>query len=167
MANEQFLYNAIYGSRDNRGRNTTLVKSFHYFYCGTSLPQGKTASIKRISGLNRTGLLHDRTPCTPIRGFAKTSRAGGCRMIKLAGFHRPLAFRTALAAPPLNATACSLATSAAPSTAEAINTPERLVVIFFLSSGCCTSANERSRFKAVSYSEAGRGRNTPLVKLVP
>ncbi|MGO8844690.1 MAG: hypothetical protein ACLQFI_05005 [Methylocella sp.] len=87
-------------------------------------------------------------------------------MIKLAGFHRPLAFRTALAAPPLNATAGSLATSAAPSTAEAINTPERLVVIFFHSSGC-TSANERSRFKAVSYSEAGRGRNTPVVKLVP
>jgi hypothetical protein len=139
-----------------------LVKSFHYFYCGTSLPQGKTASIKRISGLNRTGLLHDRTPCTPIRGFAKTSRAGGCRMIKLAGFHRPLAFRTALAAPPLNATACSLATSAAPSTAEAINSPERLVGFV-----CCTSASERSRFKAVYYPKAGRGRNTTLVKIVP
>ena len=46
-------------------------------------------------------------------------------------------------APPLNATAGSLATSAAPSTAEAITTPERLVVIFFLGSGCCTSASER------------------------
>jgi len=70
-------------------------------------------------------------------------------------------------APPLNATAGSLATSAAPSTAEAINTPERLIVISFLSSGCCASANERSRFKAVYYSEAGRGRNTTLVKIVP
>jgi len=99
MANEQFPYNAIYESNNNRGRNTTLVKSFHYFYCGTSLPQGKTASIKRISGLNRAGLLHDKTPCTSIRGFAKTSRAGGCRMIKQAGFHRPLGFRTAPAAP--------------------------------------------------------------------
>jgi len=66
-------------------------------------------------------------------------------------------------APPLNATAGSLATS----TAETINTPERLVVIFFLSFGCCTSASERSRFKAVYYSEAGRGRNTTLVKIVP
>jgi hypothetical protein len=111
------------------------VKSFHYFYCGTSLPQGKTASIKRISGLNRAKLLHDRTPCTPIRGFAKTSRAGGCRMIKQAGFHRPFAFRTALAAPPPKATAGSLATSALASTAEAINTPERLIVIFFLRAG--------------------------------
>jgi hypothetical protein len=99
MANEQFPCNAIYGSNDNRGRNTTLVKSFHYFYCGTSLPQGKTASIKRISGLNRAGLLHDKTPYTPIRGFEKTSRASGCRMIKQADFHRPLAFRTALAVP--------------------------------------------------------------------
>jgi hypothetical protein len=70
-------------------------------------------------------------------------------------------------APPLNATAGSLATSAAPSTAEAINTPERLVVIFFLGSGCCTSASERSRFNAVYHSEAGRGRNTTLVKIVP
>jgi len=83
------------------------------------------------------------------------------------GFSPASCFPHGTGRPALNATACSLATSAAPSTAEAINTPERLVVIFFLSSGCCTSANERSRFKAVSYSEAGRGRNTPLVKLVP
>jgi len=131
------------------------------------LPQGKTACVKRISGLNRAGLLHDKTPRTPIRGFAKTSRAGGYRMIKQAGFHRPLAYRTAPPPPPLSATAGSLATSAAPSTAEAINTPERLIVISFLSSGCCASANERSRFKAVYCSEAGRGRNTTLVKIVP
>ncbi|MGA3341274.1 MAG: hypothetical protein ABSD11_11720 [Methylocella sp.] len=68
---------------------------------------------------------------------------------------------------PLNATAGSLAMSTAPSTAESINTPERLVVIFSLSFGCCTSASERSRFNAVYHSEASRGRNTTLVKIVP